>query len=372
MLACLGAGLAVAGAWLVTRPDRTPSPVSHGSLCPDLAARGNDAARIVIKKAGAEVVIERRDAGWTVASKGGYPASRDQVIDLVRALADATLLEERTSKPELYGRLRVEDPDGAGAASTMVRVEDASGGVMASVIVGNAQPLGDDQGFYTRRMGEARSYLASGAVRAEADPLAWVQRTITELRNERVRSARVRHPEGEIHVHRARASEQVFVLDGVPEGRELRDEYVMTRLAWALSYITFDDVAPAGSMTLDPAGALVMETRCFDGLLVTVRQWKVDGATWITLAAAFEAPPAPPADEGAASAPVTAPSADLQAEIDRLNAAWSPWVYKIPEYKATVLRSVMEDFLKPATPTTPTTPATPAAEGDVSRDDDAP
>lgn len=348
---------ALAGALYLAGGRSSPAKADLGLLCPDLAAKGDAATRIVIRKAKSDTIIEQREGRWVVASKGGYPAERATVITLVRSLAGSKLLEERTTKPDLYARLRVEDPDAENAASTLVRVEDAAGVSLANVIVGNSAPASDGLAFFARRAGEERSYLASGSVSAPPEAISWINTTFAELRNERVRSATVKHADGPIHIHRDRPADQTLILDNTPEGRALRDEYTLTRLAWALSHITLDDVAPAADIPLGET-PLVTEIRCFDGLLVTIRQVQKDGATWITLAASFEPPPAPPATEGEPpAAQVTEPSKELADEIVKLNEAWSPWAFKVPEYKATVLRSVMEDFLRPLAPPAP--PPTP-------------
>ena len=60
----------------------------------------------------------------------------DKVRALVVALADMRLIEAKTSMPERYARLEVEDPEPEDAKSRLVRVESADGTVLAEVILG--------------------------------------------------------------------------------------------------------------------------------------------------------------------------------------------------------------------------------------------
>ena len=46
---------------------------------------------------------------WTVAERDNYPADTGRLRKLLLELAEARLLEEKTSNPELYDRLKVED-----------------------------------------------------------------------------------------------------------------------------------------------------------------------------------------------------------------------------------------------------------------------
>lgn len=352
LLLTLAAAGALALALFLTRA-RSGTPASQpAALYPDLSAAGPRVARITLRKAGADTVLERRGETWVVAGKGGYPADPDKVFALLRGLASARIMEPRTAKPDLYARLGVEDPEAAEATSTLVRLDDAGTPAtsLAAVIVGkrDAAPS-ESPRFFARRFGENQAYLVEGDLTPSHAPLDWVVKNIAEIRNERVREVIVRQPSIEpLRISRTRAEEQTFALDGLPEGREPRDEYVLTRLAWALSFITFDDVAPAATIDTGVDGAGVTEFRGFDGLLITVRHVQKDGKDWISLVAGFEAPPAlPPAEEEAAPAPVTAPTPELKAEIEALNAKWGPWVFQIPDYKATVLGTKMEDLLKP-------------------------
>lgn len=366
----------VLAAMLLVRTPRPGSPQADKAerLAPDVSTRGDQLARVVVRKNKTDTVIEKRGDAWVVASKGGYPADREKIVTLVRAVADATIAEPKTAKPELYSRLQVEDPDSDAAASTLLRLEDDKGQALASIIVGKRDTASggssDSPRVFVRRSGEAQSYLVHGDFRAEHAALEWMNRSVGELKNERVRDVTVLNPgAAPLHIHRAAAQEQTFILDNIPEGRSLRDDYVLTRLAWVLSFMNFDDVAPAADVDTQVEGAGVTELRCFDGLMISVRQIQKDGKTWCSLAASFDPPPPPPAKEGETPAPpVTAPTDELKKEIDALNAKWSPWVFQIPEYKATVLRSTLEDLLKPLEPPKPPneqpTPLPPAAPGE--------
>ncbi|CAG0962115.1 hypothetical protein PHYC_00782 [Phycisphaerales bacterium] len=362
----------LAASWMVRRSRARAPAASADVLCPGVAAHGDQLARIVVRKNKIDTTIEKRGDAWVVASKGGFPAEREKIVTLVRAIAEATLAEAKTAKPDLYPRLQVEDPDAEGAASALLRLEDGQGKPLAALIVGKRDSAGggpdESPRVFVRRVGEAQSYLANGDIRAEHNAIEWMNRNVGELKNERVRDVSVlASGHAPLRIHRATPDAQTFVLDGIPEGRSLRDEYVLTRLAWVLSFMTFDDVAPAADIETKVEGAGVTEFRCFDGLMITVRQVQKNAKTWCSLAASFDPPPPPPAKEGETpSPPVTEPGEELKKEIDTLNATWTPWVYQIPEFKATVLRSNMEELLKPVEPPKPPsgeTPAPPTAPG---------
>lgn len=357
---CVAAAAAVGAAWYVATRERPAARAAAAAVLPDLRARAGEIGRVAIRRGDKSVTLARRGTGWVVVEKGDYPADAERVRELVSGLADAKVAETKTSKPELYPRLGVEDPAGAAATGSLVTLTDEGGtAVVGALIIGKSEPMGSpdaagETGTYVRRPTEAASLLARGVPRAEPDAMQWVGRGVAEIANERVRAVTVRDPEGPaVEISRATAAEQKFTLAGLPEGRTLKDEYVLTRLAWALASVTLDDVAPAGGV--DMAGATVVELRGFDGLLVTARLVKKEGKWWATLAASFEAPPAPP------PVAITAASEELAKEIADLNAKWGPWAYQLPEWKATAMAPKLDELLAPAPqpPAAPPAPATP-------------
>jgi hypothetical protein len=377
-----GVTLVLAGAAvLVTRSGSgPPSTTQDAPLVPDLGPKADAVARIVLRKDKKDTVIEKREGGWVVASKGGYPAGKAQAPDAIRALLDARVVEVKTSRPDLYSKLGVEDPDGEGATSTLLTLQGADGGPLASVIVGRKQwGQGPDDGTttYVRRAGEAQSLQIKGEIRADADPMLWVDRAFGEVPQARVKSVTIRHgiadgvvPPNVVAVARATPEDKDFVLEGMPQGRKKKDEFVLTRVAGALAGVSFEDVAPADTVDTAAADAVTAEFRCFDGLKVTARLVKKDGKAWGVFEASFEPPPEPPAEPPPAPTPESTPPATPEApaavpagpseavskEIAELNGRWGGWVYQIPSWKADVLMSRLEDLLAPAE-VTPTEPA---------------
>jgi hypothetical protein len=336
----------VATAWIIaSRGGSTPAPAgSREALAPSLGERGGQIARITLRSAREQAVLERRDGRWMLASKGGYPADDLAIRDMLRGIDAARIVEVKTSNPEFYGRLGVDDPDTPGSTAILVRVEDDSGDTIAALLVGKSESagpgaggMGADTGRFARRVGEAASLLVRGMPTIQVDPMRYIDRDIGSIANERVRSVTIDHAGRErVHISRATPEEQSFTLDGMPEGRSLKDQFALTRVAWAFAFMTLDDVAPATEIGVDVEGASVATFRTFDGLRVDIAMIQKDGETWATFRASAE-----PAEGESISE-------DVAGEVARLNARWGGWAYKIPDYKAIALRSTRDDLLAPA------------------------
>ena len=76
---------------------------------PDLADKINDIAIIRVKNASGETIVKKSDKGWGLESRGGYPVEFEKVKEALMSLADLSALETKTSKPDMYTRLGVED-----------------------------------------------------------------------------------------------------------------------------------------------------------------------------------------------------------------------------------------------------------------------
>src|SRR5687768_12739 len=99
-----------AGLWLAGRQTSTPSSES-AVLYPELKKELEAVTAVRIIKAGGNTAVElkRSESGWTVSERANYPADDAKLRKLVTSLADAKLLEEKTSKAESYATLGVED-----------------------------------------------------------------------------------------------------------------------------------------------------------------------------------------------------------------------------------------------------------------------
>ena len=129
-------------------------------LLPELASRFDDVARIEITGAGRERLVSLNrmdnsmDTGWTVAEQDGYPASAAAINGLLIALAEARIVEEKTSDPNFYSRLGVESVDTADA--TGVEVAVVAGVEPIRVVLGDAYGSGQR---YARRADARQSVL---------------------------------------------------------------------------------------------------------------------------------------------------------------------------------------------------------------------
>jgi hypothetical protein len=323
LLLLSGAAVAALGGALLIKP-RTPpapSPASAALAFPDLAQRLQAAARIEARRHDGTLELARRGETWVLPAKGGYPVRQEKVRELLVGLTELRLTEPRTANPEMLDRLGVEDPSRPGATSTLLRVLDAQGGVIADLVIGRRRVRTQGnvpESAYVRRPGENQAWLAEGRIPVDSDPQLWLDRDIANLARERVRRIAIAR-EGQPPLVIARSGEPDGVLSITePADAPRAEDTALDEVGRAFEFLTFLDVRPAA----DPSGEALGEARfeLTDNLAILVRPRKDGEALWITLAAEGD-------DEAA-----------------RLNARWRGWAYQVGPWKEKAFVPLLDEL----------------------------
>ena len=349
--------LAVAIAAVYISHSRAPeTEVGTPPLFPALAGQVNDVVQVEVKSRLNNVTLMKDGDGWVIASRDKYPASFEQVKGAILDLSDMKIIEAKTSKPELYSRLDVQDVDADKSSSTQVTLKDKTGKVLASLIIGKVReghpsPLGALR--YVRRTGEAQSYLVAGDLNVNADPLSWTSREIADISGSRIRSVRLEQPgQPPVEIDRDKPSDMNFTLKDMPDGFQPKSTAILTSLSTILEQLHFDDVRAKTALKW-PDDADVATLRGFDGLVATIRTAAIDGRQYSTLAFSFD-----PAGVEKAAPGDKANAADqgddkdkkdeakpVPEEVKALNAKLGNWAYVLPDFKLKMLTSSKDSLL---------------------------
>lgn len=327
----------VAGLVIGTGGGEQHNDAPQGQLAfPNLASKLQEAAKLEVVHHGATVHLVRKDAIWDVADRAGYPADQPKVHTLTTALTELRLAEPRTSNPDDYARLGVEDAQGKDANSTLVRVLDANGGAIAELILGHVRTgaHGAGDGVYVRRAGEAQAWLADGKLAASGDVMEWLDRDVANIDPPYVES---------VVVSRDKQGFTVARKDGkmtmtAPAEHPKLDQFKLDDMTHGLAQLVLDNVQPAPAPGARLGQAVVTSNK---GVAVTVNVNKAGAdAIWVEVSAAGEG--------------------DAKAQADAINAKTKGWAYQVPSWKEQMFVPTMDD-LKAYQPPPPATPAPAAA-----------
>jgi hypothetical protein len=322
VLAAIIVGLVLA--LLVLDSNDDSDIVAGRPLLPELRTVANTATQVTIQgpDAGEVVTILRNDDGWTVSTRDNYAADVGKLRQLIIALADANIIEEKTSNPEQYEKLGVGDPVGGGKGS---RVTISGPDYTYAVILGS-QTQGKFR--YARIDGAQTSYLID---KDPTLPLAaddWLSPDILDIGAARVQRVSITHADGEVVVIAKDTQEQTdFVVLDVPHGRELSYATVANGIGGALAGLKLEDVRAR----VEAAAATIVKFDLWDGFSITAEVVVADDQTWISFAAA-----------------VAGDEASAAEEVATINGRLGGWQYRIPDYKKNLLVRRWDDILKTA------------------------
>jgi len=336
--------LALAAVAAVLWVNRSPEPLllTGQALVPELQQNINQVTGLKVSKAGNQTVADLKptEQGWVVGNKGNYPANMGKIRETLLLLANARLVEEKTTLPEYYERLGVQDIEAANATGTQVVIELPAGPV--GWIIGKTASSGG--GTYVRRPGNPQCFLVNSTLAVPGEVKDWLERAVLDIPASRIQAIIIRQPTGDtLTVEKQARGQANFSVSGIPPERSLKSDTVANALGNGLAGLWLEDVTPAG--TLQPAEDKVItaDYRTFDGLKITARAFEANGRHYVRFDVDF--------DENQVrrfAEPAEVNSATVRDEADRLKARLSSWIFAIPAYKYDTLSRQMDDLLKPA------------------------
>src|SRR5438552_5527429 len=323
VVALLVAGLALVGfaMWVASQRHLERATLAGDLVLPDLEHHVNAVSEVALRKAdGTHATLKRNGAGWSVGERG-WPADPDKVRKLLLDLGALNIVEEKTRLPANYPQLGVQDVDSPKATGT--RVEVRTPARTWALIVGKSSSA---KSGYVRVANAPQTLLAAPLLTVDADPKGWLDRSLIDLAPDRVRQVEEKPATGpSFNLTRDKKEQTDFSVSPRPVGRELSSAGVANPIASALSSLTLDDVARAGSSP-DPEAAHALY-RTVDGLEVEVSGRK--GGT-----------------RSLASLRARSTAKETEAEAGKLNARLGGWEFEIPDYKYGAIFRPLDELLK--------------------------
>ena len=121
---------------VVDRPTSTVDPQSREPVFAELRDNPDEVSRLTISSRFDTFTFVRENGVWRAPDKYNYPVDSNDVRELVVKLSDMRFIERKTSNPERFDRLEVDDIDGELSEAVLVRVANAGDETLAEAIVG--------------------------------------------------------------------------------------------------------------------------------------------------------------------------------------------------------------------------------------------
>lgn len=322
--------LVAAAVFAVLGGDRAAAPTARDERAfPTLASRLGDLAWMRLSRGQTKIDFTSVAGRWVLVEKGNYPAAPAKMRRLLLGLAELALVEPKTGRAELFGRLDLDDP--STGKSTLIALRDRTGNTLAELIVGRTRHDrlgGGADGVYIRKPGEDRAWLARGSLDLPDTVTGWLDRRILDIPAGRIASVTLTGGDGIALVLRRDGPGGKFAVADPPDDAKFKPDAALAEPAGALAGLDLDDVKPVAELTVPGSGVASAEFATFDGLTVKLRLVAQDGFDWIMVEASGAGPAEP----------------DAKALNDKV----ARWAYVIPAARAKLLRTRLADLVQPA------------------------
>lgn len=352
ILAVLTVAIAVAA--VMVREDRSQVAGAGEPLFPVLLDRVNEIITVVGVGRGETFTLVREGDRWLVAEKHGFPANQEEARKLVLGAARLTRIEPKTSNPDLYTKIGLDDIHAEDGNAVQYSFKNAAGETIADIIIGNSR-LGradpESNEYFVREPMMAQTWLVQGKLSDAIGVIEWLDDKVLNIERDRVRQVTATHPDGTvITVRKDKPSQNDFDLIGVSEDEETESKFKLNDLGRSLASLDLEDVLRASEESV-PDDGLKVEMVTFDGLRVVLHSVKEGDRTLARVRAFFDessiAPEFLPGGEQADGESEFLLGADAVREaVERLNRDWQKWVYVVPNYRANYMSITKEELMK--------------------------
>ena len=255
----------------------------HDLLLPGLKENLAYLDRVEIETFDESFSLVRKEEGWVLIEKDSYPVDFPILSKLLNSLSGARLIEMKTSKPENFARLHLDDVSNEKGDSILV--SGFAPGFEFSVVVGK-QAL-NRQGQFIRMSGIDQAWLIDKELEVSADMVSWLDPVIINIENEQVSRIEQYDSSGVLSFEIERAdigkAEETspFNLKDIPPGRSLKYPSITDELKRSLVNVRFIDVSPHEPSRWESPTRMTFSLK--DGAVVDVTAEKIDEKSWLHL-----------------------------------------------------------------------------------------
>jgi hypothetical protein len=312
------------GVWLSSRTITNVESGVGQPVLQSLKAQLNEVSEVRIARGdGSHVTLRKRPTDWVVVERE-FPADSGKVRKLLLDLSSLETVEAKTSDPTKYEQLGVDDVKSP--TSTGTRIELVTPEKVHGIIVGKSSGM---KSGYVRAMEAKQSMLASPQIMVDPDPKRWLDSTVVDIPQTRIKEVEVLPATGPAYrMTRENAEQTDFTVPGLPRGRELSSPSAANPIAGELALLTMNDVRRAPEPSNGAPGKTERAIfRTFDGLEVQVEGVKDGDRRYVSLVPKSSAK-------------------ETTDEAERLDARAKDWQFEIANYKYDGIFRPLEELLK--------------------------
>lgn len=309
----------VAGVLVMNKNDAGALP-EKGILFDDLKANVAKLDHIHIEKAqGLDFDTQLVEGQWLIAQMNNYPVDQEKLAKLLKGLVAAQKIQAKTSKPEYFDRLGLQDLSNQDSLATKVTLN--AGQKSWSLLIGSSPDRGAGQ--YVRFPDQNQTWLIDQTLSLPLSDTEWLKQPILPAELQAIQHVQ-RLGEKGWEISKTDSEQTNFSLLNLPEGRLLKYPGVLNSVVTTIAKLNFEQTQPNDEtlwQTFEPTLQLNITT--FDGQMYTLKLAKKDDTHYLRFSA------------------------------DQVGKYWLNRIYQISSFSAQQLNKTLQDFLQEDKPELP-------------------
>ena len=302
-------------------------------IMPGLLEALNRVDRIQLTGAGSNIIttLVRKETQWTVAERENFSADISKIRSAVLSLAEARIIEEKTSNKQLYSKLGVED----------LALNDASGievsvfydGQKQSLIVGKPGPQ-INKNRYVRRSDSETSWLVDQRLDLMRDVAYWLQKDLISVEPNEISLIIIKHPDGaRLEIENVGSAEDTFAVTNLtnPDSQVIDAEIHQVTNALS-SFQLLDVISNTDFSGGEPTMSVTYQLK--SGANIYLQAYEVDSDHFISMRAELREDTKSGTHDN-----------EAKSFIEDIRTRFKDWVFKIPNVSYDSIYKREEDML---------------------------
>lgn len=301
-------------------------------ILPDLLETLNDIDELTIVGAGDQVMstLSRNESGWVVKQRNQYPADISKIRASILSLAEAKIIEQKTSNADLYAKLGVEEVTNKDAQGIKVIVR--LGDQVKELVVGNPGPQ-INKSRYARLANDDVSWLVDRKIDLKHEADYWLRKDILSVEPAEVSAVSIVLQDGsKLNISNSDEEENIFVVSNLSNPDSQVVDAELHQVTNALSSLQLLDVADNNKFA-DLEATMHIVYLLKNGVHIGLTAYELNAEHFVSL------------DVRVSQEVDSANKETGSAYVDKLQKATSGWIYKIPNVTYDSMYKREEDVL---------------------------
>lgn len=306
-------------------------------LLPGLMKQATQISKITIQDRDQTLTLERGKDYWQIVEKNNYPVLTAKIDEFLYSLADMRIIEPKTSDPNKYGQLDLNDITDNNSKAVLVTVQDGQQKDIVKLIIGRRQgiKINDEytERLFVRKAGDPQTWLVQGLLPLTNDFKDLVEQPLLGLvdSNQIKRLTINKHSINNIVIAKSTPEQEDFVLQtAVNKPAMTLNIDTINSLPFEIAELEYTDVIPASKLQLDWSQAIHADLQTFLGVNLELNAVKQDGKVYAKVKAQA----------------LEQTSEELKQKVQAFNATHGAWYFELNDQVYKLLNSQNSDFLK--------------------------